>query len=105
MKYTVKERRALGGDKAFEVYSPDVESIEDWMYEAYILGIKPNEEGDIVLPLIDAVSKGRDSFIVERWAFVNSSTKSFTGISTIVFLFKDKEDAESYKLELNGKLK
>ena len=96
MKYEVRAVKALHGDEAYEVYCKGIESLDDWVYQPYLLGIKPDDDGDIVLPFIEYLNDKYNSVIFERQSMIDLQRKQFTGKSVMKIRFLDFNDAQDY---------
>lgn len=102
MKYIVETvKTTKNKNKKFRVVCPEIESREDWIYEAYLL--KSENCEDIVVDFLDRLETFKVS-VVERGSYVDYRHKKFVGISTIKAFFKNKEEAQKYADYLNEKL-
>lgn len=88
----------------YKVYNEHLESIDDWMYEPYLLKIDPGS--DIVSAFWDYLNElYPERVIFERKSLVDPQRKAFTGITTIKIIFLEEVDANDYSSRLNDALK
>jgi len=105
MKYVVEATKTMFGEEAYKVVNKQLESKEDWIYEVNILGLVPNENGDIITPFFEFLDKNFNSAQVERESIVDSKLSRFSGISVIKVKFIEFNEANGYAAMLNTKLK
>lgn len=105
MKYIVEKSFIhTKENKAFKVYCSDLESLDDWVYEPYLLSLKI-EDGDIVNSFYNFLNaKFPDKVIFSSVSFTDLERKCFTGMSAIKIFFVDEESANEYAEMLNDQL-
>lgn len=102
MTYTVEKAK---GNKEVVVIDSRLDINERWVFEPYLLDICPNEEGDIVLPFLEYLIDNYPSVKINRGSVINSKRCCFTGMSTLIISFTDKDEAQSYANALNNSTK
>lgn len=101
MNYAVEERKGLKGKK-YVVIDKNLNINERWLFEAYLLKIEADKDGDIVLPYIDYLNDKYNSVLFERDSIIDSKRSCFTGMSVITVSFTDKNEAQDYADILNA---
>lgn len=102
MTYTVEKAK---GSKEVIVLDSRLDINERWVFEPYLLDIKPNEEGDIVLPFLEYLIDNYPSVKIGRDSIIDTKRGCFTGMSTLVISFTDEDEAQSYASALNNSTK
>lgn len=102
MKYEVRASRTIYGEEGYEVFNKQMESLDDWVYQPYLLGLEPDEDGDIVLPFIDYLNDKYTSVVFERHSLIDLERKQFTGKSVIKIKFLNFNDAQDYAQALSS---
>lgn len=106
MKYSVKEAKVYHGgttNDVYKVFSPQLESADDWVYEPYLLGIKDSD--NIVDDFWNSLTEKFPSKVIfERDALIDSKRKCYTGMSLINLYFVDMGTAKEYASLLNKAL-
>lgn len=104
MKYIVEKSITIFGKTAYKVVNKSIESLDDWVYEAFLLEVQPSNDGDIIFPFLDMVNDKFKSAQFEREALIDTQRNCFSGLSVLKIKFINKEDAENYAELLNEKL-
>ena len=102
MTYAVEKAK---GNKEVVVVDSRLDINERWIFEPYLLDIRPNEEGDIVLPFLEYLIDNSPPVKIDRGAVIDSKRSCFTGMSTLIISFTDKDEAQSYANALNNSTK
>lgn len=102
MTYAVEKAK---GSKEVIVLDTRLDINERWVFEPYLLGIQPNKEGDIILPFLEYLIDNYPSVKIDRDSIIDSKRVCFTGMSTLVISFTDKDEAQSYANALNNSTK
>lgn len=105
MEYIVEATKTIFGKEAYKVVNKKLESLDDWVYEAFLLDIPFSEDGDIIFPFFDFVKDNFNSAQFEREALVDSQRNCFTGLSVTKIKFLEFNEANGYASLLNEKLK
>lgn len=102
MSYTVEEVKGpKGSESKYIVLDNRFETVEHWIFEAYLLNIETNEENDIVLPFAKYLVENFPSVRITRGSIIDSKRSCFTGLSYLEIAFLDKDEAQGYATVLN----
>lgn len=104
MTYIVEKAKAKNNNEVVVIDSR-LDINERWIFEPYLLNIRPNEEGDIILPFLEYLIDNYPSVKIERGSVIDSKRGCFTGMSTLIISFTDKDEAQSYANALNNSTK
>jgi len=103
MKYIVEDSFLYRKEnKAYKVYCPDVESLDDWVYEPYLLEVEI-KDGDLINSFYAFLnSKFPNKVIFSSVSFADLERSCFTGMSALKIFFTDRQSAEDYAEMLNS---
>ena len=107
MAYSVKKKKRsldpLIKDNVYSVKNESLATMEDWVFEAVLMGVSPMES-DPVMKFIEILESEFETVRVYREGWASLEKGRFNGLSLLEIEFSERKEAKEYAEKLNGGL-